>query len=230
MEYIAKRTTHISIHAPRTGSDPAGCWRRGRGRISIHAPRTGSDGDFSSGNKNLEISIHAPRTGSDSSGTSGSGNQYHFNPRSPHGERRDPSYPVLVALEFQSTLPARGATTKEIEKKLLKTISIHAPRTGSDGNALQFLNLLFEISIHAPRTGSDVSESPSPNGREYFNPRSPHGERPGLHSRELRARHISIHAPRTGSDGIPQELRSIQSISIHAPRTGSDGSKWCAFG
>ena len=34
----------------------------------------------------------------------------YFNPRSPHGERPRPSVPHISTIEFQSTLPARGAT------------------------------------------------------------------------------------------------------------------------
>ena len=34
--------------------------------------------------------------------------------------------------EFQSTLPARGATSSDKIAALRRTISIHAPRTGSD--------------------------------------------------------------------------------------------------
>ena len=55
---------------------------------------------------------------------------------------------------FQSTLPARGATLGSERSALGSPISIHAPRTGSD---LIFLHL---------RTVNN-----------YFNPRSPHGER-----------------------------------------------------
>ena len=78
------------------------------------------------------ISIHAPRTGSDTK--------------------------RLEALEgrkkFQSTLPARGATVRELGGKKSTRISIHAPRTGSDA---------FPCLV----------------ARAYsnFNPRSPHGER-----------------------------------------------------
>ena len=60
------------------------------------------------------------------------------------------------------------------------SISIHAPRTGSDLST-EILHGDKAISIHAPRTGSDVVEwttSPSPM---YFNPRSPHGERQRHH-------------------------------------------------
>ena len=80
------------------------------------------------------------------------------------------------------------------------TISIHAPRTGSDVLATNLSHLEF-ISIHAPRTGSDGRSSSSTMSPlvfqstlpargateaddfqvpyfEHFNPRSPHGERP----------------------------------------------------
>ncbi len=35
---------------------------------------------------------------------------------------------------------------------------------------------------------------------DYFNPRSPHGERHGVNCRNAALDEISIHAPRTGSD------------------------------
>ena len=58
------------------------------------------------------------------------------------------------AMIFQSTLPARGATISLRMIDCIKTISIHAPRTGSDAAAMP--PILFDlISIHAPRTGSD---------------------------------------------------------------------------
>ena len=80
-----------------------------------------------------EISIHAPRMGSDMPIPSARWNTRHFNPRSPHGERR----------------------TKRMAKFVRTDISIHAPRMGSDheggwkGTKAEF------ISIHAPRMGSD---------------------------------------------------------------------------
>ena len=62
-------------------------------------------------------------------------------------------HPLEVA-QFQSTLPARGATQQSIDYFTALLISIHAPRTGSD-QALADLPVTIEISIHAPRTGSD---------------------------------------------------------------------------
>ena len=56
-------------------------------------------------------------------------------------------------ITFQSTLPARGATS----------------------NSTFFL--LSYISIHAPRTGSDLGGAENAQRVSDFNPRSPHGER-----------------------------------------------------
>ena len=56
---------------------------------------------------------------------------------------------------FQSTLPARGATSAQtVVPYEVYIISIHAPREGSDPIG-QPLHWLFPISIHAPREGSD---------------------------------------------------------------------------
>ena len=123
----------------------------------------------------------------------------HFNPRSPHGERlsgRGTVYPPA----FQSTLPARGATSGDTTMRVSKYISIHAPRTGSDLPVGSLHRVHALISIHAPRTGSDLSQDTSSHApplfqstlpargatrrvagyrkvSKYFNPRSPHGER-----------------------------------------------------
>ena len=77
-----------------------------------------------------------------------------FNPRSPHGERRNACKRRCIACKFQPTLPARGATFQPIRFLPLIVISTHAPRTGSDS-----------AQLTATITPSD------------FNPRSPHGER-----------------------------------------------------
>ena len=101
--------------------------------ISIHAPRTGSDPQTRKPTKGAaKISIHAPRTGSDAV------------------ER---FYALSPA--FQSTLPARGATSEGQKPHVIIFISIHAPRTGSDLMARRSRYTVFIISIHAPRTGSD---------------------------------------------------------------------------
>ena len=105
--------------------------------------------------KNLEkISIHAPRTGSDNLPHVGKNTVGEFQSTLPaRGATRYPSFIWLVH-QFQSTLPARGATRY---------------------NFADFGKR--RISIHAPRTGSDAPTSVISGEHRNFNPRSPHGER-----------------------------------------------------
>ena len=175
---MQKTGEEISIHAPRTGSDMARRAKRpGARNISIHAPRTGSDADAAQWRAARNISIHAPRTGSDGVNAAHVGIYLDFNPRSPHGERRQLQTPITTisyfnprsphgerhsiydkpyfVYQFQSTLPARGATKGTIQNRLNSIISIHAPRTGSD-------------SVNSAEKNIGVKD---------FNPRSPHGER-----------------------------------------------------
>ena len=100
-----------------------------------------------------------------------------FNPRSPHGERHCKAPRLSPRGTFQSTLPARGATPRRVAGNRIVSISIHAPRTGSDARTSAAIPDV-PISIHAPRTGSDQRIVILPAHRNHFNPRSPHGERP----------------------------------------------------
>ncbi len=131
---------------------------------------------------------------------------------------------------FQSTLPARGATKWKYVYTYSEKISIHAPRTGSDGKEYRE-PASHNISIHAPRTGSDVdgaggaAENPfisihaprtgsdglrnvAGTVPHHFNPRSPHGERHQWVKCGVQPMRISIHAPRTGSDGSRKAFKS----------------------
>ena len=152
-----------------------------------------------------------------------------FNPRSPHGERRH----------------LRGRAI------VVRDISTHAPRTGSDFPPA-WACAASSISTHAPRTGSDLRAAQRHDEHGHnFNPRSPHGER-RAHLRGAAQRLvISTHAPRTGSDArptmtaarsrrnfnprsphgerqnCPPQVQTSKHISTHAPRTGSDDKcKW----
>ena len=104
-----------------------------------------------------------------------------FNPRSPRGERQYAACKRGKVSEFQSTLPARGATI--------------CPVCGEP--------VEVGISIHAPREGSDWDSKNSDEYGNNFNPRSPRGERPRAPRHLPSSCQISIHAPREGSDPIP---------------------------
>ena len=86
--------------------------------------------------------------------------------------------PGLFLLIFQSTPPARGATTKTKGNLQPPPISIHAPREGGDLNNSVKVSIHISISIHAPREGGDQHQE---------------------HLQQI-AGCISIHAPREGGD------------------------------
>ena len=194
----------------------------------------------------------------------------YFYPRSPRGERRCGGRLHSGGNAFLSTLPARGATrhlmarsnpslhfyprsprgerrdTTTGETYRVTSISIHAPREGSDGCVFLLGTLICEISIHAPREGSDAG-SPQTRSRasgflstlpargatvrglqgrcqrQDFYPRSPRGER----------RWSAARCCKTTDDFYPRSPRGerlrylvggrlLGQISIHAPREGSD--------
>ena len=147
------------------------------------------------------ISIHAPRTGSDAAKSS----------------RR------AASRQFQSTLPARGATRTVTHKRRRERFQSTLPARGATVETQNVVDVTF-ISIHAPRTGSDTSPISSGKSTTYFNPRSPHGERPAPASPGKPNRYFNPRSPhgerRAGSGGAS----GTEAISIHAPRTGSDGN------
>ena len=166
-----------------------------------------------------------------------------FNPRSPHGERRNavgggkeclkfqPTLPARGATmadewkawaeEFQPTLPARGATPfTDCIKRYYTNISTHAPRTGSDPNGIMHY-MGVAISTHAPRTGSDEEDDFQAPYFAHFNPRSPHGERHVILTIFNLRFYFNPRSPH-GERRNPAFILWRAHISTHAPRTGSD--------
>ena len=234
------------------------------------------------------ISIHAPRTGSDSAAHRSAWHNPNFNPRSPHGERPLRRRTPARRTRFQSTLPARGATPNLYIYLLLSIISIHAPRTGSDGlkrvplavfddfnprsphgerrytiggcpsvcnfnprsphgerrSFLRHINNILQFQSTLPARGATILEclvcvgsrdfNPrSPHGERHaictigliktdFNPRSPHGERRRLYQNLTSPLRFQSTLPARGATAPVQVVDLACGISIHAPRTGSD--------
>ena len=215
----------ISIHAPREGGDsappprPCGPWY-----FNPRPPRGGGDSMVGQNRADKLISIHAPREGGDDTVSCPAvGSCCHFNPRPPRGGRPWISTAAWTMPNgFQSTPPARGATTGFSRDKWLTLISIHAPREGGDP------------------LGRYTTSTPQRN----FNPRPPRGGRrwtetggctisgfqstppargaTGLDICALHAALISIHAPREGGDDVVVVDTIDLQISIHAPREGGD--------
>ena len=86
-----RQNARISIHAPRTGSDSHRAEPSVFHDISIHAPRTGSDTRLTSAGRGTgRFQSTLPARGATNSRSRETAKSFHFNPRSPHGERRAP--------------------------------------------------------------------------------------------------------------------------------------------
>ena len=126
------------------------------GIISIHAPRVGSDPGQNLIDGICRIFLSTlPAWGATVGVAQGATAGDYFYPRSPRGERR-----------IFNCFSNPGST-----------ISIHAPRVGSDRGWTLFIDGPMTISIHAPRVGSDSRSSGMIGGNINFYPRSPRGER-----------------------------------------------------
>ena len=112
---------------------------------------------------------------------------------------------------------------------MLKLISIHAPREGSDSRPARPKPKSKEISIHAPREGSDrCSLVADVIGIPFLSTLPARGATLPPWILFSTSPIISIHAPREGSDAQTVLFPFLEGvISIHAPREGSDptGSK-----
>ena len=82
--------------------------------------------------RDFDISIHAPCEGGDRREESGQRWLNYFNPRPLRGGRRRHPQQPADQRGFQSTPPARGATSLGAKKYVTVYISIHAPREGGD--------------------------------------------------------------------------------------------------
>ena len=151
----------ISTHAPRTGSD---LLRRGSSclhHISTHAPRTGSDALCCVGGDATDISTHAPRTGSDWRKAPRPEAKEIISTHAPRtGSDETAHIGINVNTPFQPTLPARGATAPTFDERVAT---------------------IFQPTLPARGATCFVPDSCTP--ASYFNPRSPHGERPSVGGR-----------------------------------------------
>ena len=173
----AAKAPSISIHAPRVGSDSI-VWVQNEMEAAFQStlPVWGATSLTEILPFLRVISIHAPRVGSDLVHVGLLLFCDYFNPRSPCGERHFERFQERDEQIFQSTLPVWGATRQSHHSPSRQTISIHAPRVGSDF-AVLWNTSAVQISIHAPRVGSDSLGPGNCQERFYFNPRSPCGER-----------------------------------------------------
>ena len=150
------------------------------GLVLIHFSVRGAARHAEQQQRLQRISIRAPREGSDDSEADQILCEDDFNPRSPRGERPYTIAEARKALQFQSTLPARGATACTLAPVGAADISIHAPREGSD--ATQKRRKAYEAEFQSTLPARGATQSRVDPGQDHM---------------------ISIHAPREGSDLQP---------------------------
>ena len=140
--------------------------------VSIHAPRAGRDLQWDERPASPDVSIHAPHAGRDATALT----------------------IRIVRDKFQSTHPARGATTGPLRQRRPSRVSIHAPARGATLHKwLYAMYLLVFQSTH------------------------PRGVRRADDGLQVGGKHVSIHAPARGATtGFPHLLRPFQSFN---PRT-----------
>ena len=234
----------ISIHAPREGSDKTANAANADFDISIHAPREGSDRRQTSifpktayfyprsprGERHLALVVEAavgdfyPRSprGGRRLRPAGADTAGYFYPRSPRGERLAAPISVIHDVAISIHAPREGSDRNALGNALDPAISIHAPREGSDPPDAVFVRAL-DISIHAPREGSDTVRRPPSSRTDNFYPRSPRGERlPMLSQLNAKNTFLSTLPARGATRPGFAPGAGLLVISIHAPREGSD--------
>ena len=167
--------------------------------ISIHAPREGGDAIIGVFQNVAAISIHAPARGATWGAILEDGQKRHFNPRPPRGGRQRAWFVPSTGMLFQSTPPARGAT--------------------SDFRGLQIY--VDDFNPRPPRGGRRPQRQRSSMPLPYFNPRPPRGGRQVYVEQTNVPESISIHAPREGGDYSALALaRMVFNFNPRPPREG----------
>ena len=184
-----------------------------------------------------DVSIHAPRAEGDSIRHRRSPPRAGFNPRPPRGGRRDATGLRTTATMFQSTPPARRATSAPPEarhpgpcfnprpprggrlgeptvERPPEDVSIHAPRAEGDSQAMTVTAGLSPVSIHAPRAEGDWRARPMLRAGCRFNPRPPRGGRRERSGSEPTNSRFNPRPPRGGrhtAGGVKHKTRLFQS-------------------
>ena len=216
------------------------------GHISIHAPRTGSDAraaEYPAAPSSFQSTL--PARGATACGKRRNARMDYFNPRSPHGERREVLDGLWIVRKFQSTLPARGATADSWKFEWVERISIHAPRTGSDERCAIFLQKSRNFNPRSPhgerRRSSRKAFSlkkfqstlpargatplqPVKSTKSRFQSTLPARGATNEEMQRVRQKAFQSTLPARGATGAAGCESRHRKISIHAPRTGSDAS------
>ena len=172
----------------------------------------------------LPISIHAPREGSDTLLIWIYLRCLHFNPRSPRGERPQRFVSVYLPKAFQSTLPARGATSVLLSSEnFFQNFNPRSPRGERPQRFVSvYLPKAFQSTL--PARGA-TSVGSGGYGEWGFQSTLPARGATLWTTAASRQRGFQSTLPARGATCKADYYRVVYSpISIHAPREGSDHS------
>ena len=131
---------------------------------------------------------------------------------------------LLLLKEGFNPRPPCGERLQTLTLKRQSRCFNPRPPCGERLTMIIFFRLLSTVSIHAPRAGSDRYYRGRGCKRGRFQSTPPvRGATGNIISRQLRVR-VSIHAPRAGSDRTRNREVEMKIVSIHAPRAGSDNT------
>ena len=167
------------------------------------------------------VSIHAPRAGRDPPGRWRSVPRTGFNPRAPRGARQRWNATIVAWAQFQSTRPARGATSAMRVFLAWATFQSTRPARGATTKAAPKRGVVL-VSIHAPRAGRDWAYNRPARTVAGFNPRAPRGARPAGAAPPASPSSVSIHAPRAGRDtGAVASTKHLAPFQSTRPARGA---------
>ena len=133
--------------------------------------------------------------------------------------------PKIAANEEPRSIAA-GKRRMRVTRSMSSLIFQSTPPWGERPVGVDREVVLLTISIHAPRGGSDMIYSQPSRIPFYFNPRSPWGERLYPLSPPRGASVFQSTLPVGGATESAGTRFLLPAISIHAPRGGSD---WCSY-
>ena len=164
-------------------------------------PARGATGGTKNAQPARNISTHAPRTGSDTNPCAAPRRwARHFNPRSPHGERRWAYQPPVKPVYFNPRSPHGERPIGGMFSASGSAISTHAPRTGSDARAAGYSAAPSSFQPTLPARGATGRWTMAATCPAPFQPTLPARGATFFWSGRMQSWNISTHAPRTGSD------------------------------
>ena len=180
--------------------------------ISIHAPRAGSDSALT-GDSPRPMYFN-PRSPCGERLALSTVKRYHshFNPRSPCGERRLPTrQPFSFCRYFNPRSPCGERRVDLFFELDLDNFNPRSP-CGERRYRLTHSHKRETISIHAPRAGSDKSFNSQIYIPDRFQSTLPVRGATGLSLATRRRYQISIHAPRAGSDADARTFQPVFNV------------------